>query len=74
MGSLSPYVEVQNLFNDRWISFGAVSDASPEDQRAFVDSGFEDLPEVTDNGTPIFDLAFYRNLPRSVVFGLSFSF
>ena len=74
LGRLSPYLEVQNLFNDRWIFFPAIEGASQADQRAFVESGFEALPGRTAEGVPIVDVAFYRNLPRSVVFGLTLNY
>jgi hypothetical protein len=74
MGRLSPYLEVSNLFNERWISFDAVEPASQADQRAFVESGFEDLPATDAQGVPILDVGFYRNLPRSVVFGVTFDY
>ena len=44
------------------------------DQEAFVDSDFETLPTTDATGNPILDVGFYRNLPRSVVFGATFSF
>jgi outer membrane receptor protein involved in Fe transport len=74
MGLLSPYLEVSNLFNDRWIFLQGAEAASPEEQRAFVESGFEDLPERDNAGNPIFDVGLYRNLPRAVVFGVTFSY
>ena len=73
-GEVSPYVEVQNVFNDRWVFLQAVERASPEDQRLFVESGFRDLPERDSDGVPILDVGLYRNLPRSVVFGVTFTF
>ena len=74
LGRLSPYLEVQNLFNDRWIFFPAVEGASQADQRAFVESGFEDLPSRTAEGIPIIDVAQFRNLRRSVIFGLTLTY
>ncbi|HLT48225.1 MAG TPA: TonB-dependent receptor [Rubricoccaceae bacterium] len=74
MGRLSPYLEVTNLFNDRWVFIQAAENVSPEDQRAFIESGFEDLPERDNAGNAILDVGFYRNLPRSVVFGVTFDF
>lgn len=74
MGRLSPYLEVQNLFNNRWVFFPAVERASRADQQAFVESGFDTLPTTTAEGIPILDVAFFRNLPRSVVFGLTLTY
>lgn len=74
LGRLSPYLEVQNLFNDRWIFFPAIEGASQEDQRAFVESGFETLPSRTAEGIPIIGVAHYRNLPRSVIFGITLTY
>ena len=71
---ISPYVEVHNLFNDRWIYFGALERASEADQRQFVESDFEVLPTHTASGTPILDMAKFRNLPRSVTFGMKVRF
>jgi outer membrane receptor protein involved in Fe transport len=72
--SISPYVEVHNLFNDRWVFLGAFERASQADQRAFVESDFEDLPEVDAGGVPILDVAKFRNLPRSVLFGVTLEY
>ncbi len=74
LGRLSPYLEVSNLFNDRWIFLQAVEVASQADQRAFVESGFDDLPETDAAGNPILDVGYYRNLPRAVVFGVTLSY
>src|SRR5690606_28434357 len=74
MGRVSPYLEVQNLFNNRWVFFPAVERASAADQEAFVESDFEVLPAVTAEGLPILDVAFYRNLPRSVIFGITLTY
>ena len=73
-GRVSPYVEVQNLFNQRWIFFQGVESASTDDQQAFVESGFTALPAADNAGNPILDVGLYRNLPRSVVFGATFEF
>lgn len=72
--SVSPYVEVNNLFNHRWVFLGAFERASQADQRAFVESGFEELPSVDANGVPIVDVAKFRNLPRSVLFGVTLEY
>jgi len=65
------YMNVDNLFNNRWINFGAVDRASLADQKKFIMSDFEDVPEVDVNGAPILEMALYRNLPRSVTFGIT---
>jgi outer membrane receptor protein involved in Fe transport len=74
MGSLSPYLEVSNLFNQRWIFFPAVERASAADKQRFVESGFRELPTHTEAGRPILDAALYRNLPRAFVFGVSLNY
>ncbi len=71
---ISPYVEVHNLFNDRWVFLGAFERASQVDQRAFVESGFEELPGADAVGVPILDVAKFRNLPRSVLFGVTLEY
>lgn len=68
---LSPYVEVSNLLNDQWVFLPVVERASPEDQRRFVESEFGDVPDFDNDGRPILDVAKYRNLPRSVLFGIT---
>jgi hypothetical protein len=68
---ISPYVEVQNLFNNRWLLLSTFERASREDQRLFVESGFEDRPEVDANGTPILPLSMFRNQPRTALFGIT---
>lgn len=70
----SPYVEISNLFNNRWIFLQVFERASREDQRRFVESDFEFIPETDANGVLILDVAKYRNLPRSLVFGLQMEF
>ena len=68
---ISPYVEITNLFDEKWLYLAAFERASVEDQRVMVESGFEDLPSVDANGRPILDISKYRNLPRTVVWGVS---
>jgi hypothetical protein len=65
------YVEVRNVFNNKWLNFSAFEACSLEDQGRFATSGFEYIPTYTANGTPILDLAKYRNLPRSYMIGLT---
>src|SRR5690606_13348895 len=68
---ISPYLEVSNLLNHQWIALGTFERVSQEDMRRFVESGFDYLPDFTTNGTPIFPIAKFRNLPRSVTFGIT---
>lgn len=75
---VAPYVEVRNLFNDRWLNLSAFERASPEEQQKMIDSGFDYLPSmIAGQGvapTPILDLAKFTNLPRSVLFGVNLVF
>jgi outer membrane receptor protein involved in Fe transport len=66
---LSLYVEVQNLFNNKWLNFPAFETASIEDQEKFATSGFAYVPSYTATGAPILEFAKYRNLPRLIMFG-----
>lgn len=68
---LSPYIQVSNVFNDKWVYLPVVERASPEAQRRFVESNFEDVPDRDNDGRPMLDIAKFRNLPRSVLFGLT---
>jgi outer membrane receptor protein involved in Fe transport len=74
MGALSPYVEVSNLLNQRWIFFPAIERASLADQGRFVESRFRELPVADAQGAPFLDLALYRNLPRTFVFGVTLQY
>jgi outer membrane receptor protein involved in Fe transport len=65
------YVEIQNLFNNMWVYFPTFESCTDEEKQKFVDSGFQYLPSVDQSGLPILELAKYRNLPRSIVFGLT---
>ncbi len=71
---ISPYLEVHNLFNTRWISLGTFENASEADQQKFVESDFDYLPSVDKFGVTILELSKFRNLPRSILFGISFEF
>ena len=73
-GSISPYVEVTNVFNQKWIFLQVFERASVEEQRKFVESGFDYLPSADANGAPIFEFAKYRNVPRTVIWGLTIEF
>ncbi len=73
MGSrLTGYVQIDNLFNDQWLDLGTFYRASLADQEQFVKSGFKDVPSTAANGTLIFDMAKFRNLPRAIYFGATF--
>ncbi|HAV24203.1 MAG TPA: hypothetical protein DCX46_12090 [Bacteroidetes bacterium] len=65
------FCEVTNLLNEKWINFSAVERASLADQKVFAQSDFETLPTRDVNGVPLLDIAKYRNLPRSILFGLT---
>ncbi|MCF7802639.1 MAG: TonB-dependent receptor [Candidatus Marinimicrobia bacterium] len=69
--ALSPYIEVRNVFNNKWIYLGAFESASRADQKKFVESDFEYLPDYKANGEPILDIGKYRNLPREILFGIT---
>ncbi len=71
---LSPYFEIHNLFNDKWLYLQAFESASVEDQRKFAESGFKYIPSKTATGVTILDMGKYRNLPRSILFGMSIEF
>ena len=68
---VSPYLEVENLLNQQWIALSTFERVSREEMRKFVDSDFDYLPSVTNDGTPIMPIAQFRNLPRSVTFGIT---
>ena len=67
---LTGFIEVTNVFNDQWLNFNAFRQAPVEEQRKFVESNFDYIPSVDANGAPILDIVKYRNLPRSIVFGI----
>jgi outer membrane receptor protein involved in Fe transport len=71
---LAPYIEMSNLPNYRWVNLGAFDNVAPEDRERIFESNFTDLPDFDVNGVPILDIARYRNLARSVVFGFQFNF
>ncbi len=68
---ISPYVDIDNVLNQKWIFLQAFERASREDQRKFVESGFDYLPTVDASGKPILEFAKFRNLPRQVIFGVT---
>jgi outer membrane receptor protein involved in Fe transport len=63
------YLEVRNLFNNKWLNMGIFDAATPADQQKFVESNFQSLPSVDRSGVPILELAMYRNLPRMIIIG-----
>ena len=65
------FIEIRNVFNDTWTNVDAVKSASPEDRVAFINSRFSTYPETKTNGAPFPDVIKYRNLPRSITFGLA---
>jgi outer membrane receptor protein involved in Fe transport len=65
------FVEIRNVFNDKWVNLETVSSASPADRARFVNSGFQDFPETDANGGPFPDVLQYRNLPRRITFGFA---
>lgn len=73
LGFVKPaiFLEVRNLFNDTWTNVDAVKSASPEDRTKFINSRFASFPETKTNGAPFPDVIKYRNLPRTVIFGIA---
>lgn len=71
---INPYIEIHNVFNDKWLNLYTFENASFEDQQKFVDSDFDFIPSYDMSGAPILAAAKYRNLPRSVLFGATFEF
>ena len=77
LGFIRPafFVEIRNAFNDTWTNLDIVKQmASPEDRVAFANSNFSIYPAVDKNGAPFPDMLMYRNLPRQITFGVSFSY
>jgi outer membrane receptor protein involved in Fe transport len=68
---LSPYLEVRNVFNHQWLFLSAFERAALDEQRRFIDSGFDYLPDVDASGRPNLDIAKFRNLPRQFIFGVT---
>jgi len=71
---INPYVEVHNLFNEKWLNLATFENASYDDQARFASSGFSYIPAFDMTGAPILAAAQYRNLPRSIMFGATFEF
>jgi outer membrane receptor protein involved in Fe transport len=73
LGFIRPafFIEVRNLFNYTWTNLDAVKSSSPEDRVKFINSGFSDYPETKTNNAPFPDIIKYRNLPRTITFGLA---
>jgi len=76
LGFIRPalFLEVKNVFNDKWVNLDVVESASPEDRVMFVNSGFITFPEKQNDGAPFPDQLNYNNLPRQVILGISFSY
>ncbi len=76
LGFIRPafFVEVRNAFNDTWTNLDIVKSASPEDRVNFVNSGYSVFPSKQLDGSPFPDMLMYRNLPRQITFGVSFSY
>lgn len=74
--SLHPtlFVEIHNVFNQKWVNLQTVSDAEPENKARFINSGFDVFPEKSPNGAPFPDVLQYRNLPRLVILGMALRF
>jgi outer membrane receptor protein involved in Fe transport len=68
---LGIYAEVRNVTNFQSLNLGLYKTASDEDQANLVNSDFKDVPTEDANGTPYLDLARFRNLPRSVILGIT---
>ncbi len=71
---LGIYAEVRNLFNNKWINLDAFASCSQEEIQKMTASNYDYLPSETGAGDPILELAMYRNLPRSVTFGVTMDF
>ncbi len=65
------YAEVRNVLNFQSLNLDLFKTATDADQARMVNSDFDYIPSVDANGTPYLDLARFRNLPRSVVFGVT---
>ncbi len=76
LGFIRPafFVEIKNAFNDKWTNLNIVKSASQEDRVRFINSGFQDFPLTENDGSPFPDQLTYRNLPRQIIFGVSFSY
>ena len=69
------FVEIKNAFNDKWVNLNIVrSEVAQEDVVRFINSGLEDFPATLNDGSPFPDQLIYRNLPRQIIFGVSFSY
>jgi hypothetical protein len=74
--SLGLFLEVRNVFNDKWVNLQSVSSAtaSQEDIVDFVNSRFTSFPEKEQDNSPFMDMTRYRNLPRRIALGLAVTF
>lgn len=71
--TMSGYVEVDNLLNFRSINLDLFGLATTEDKLKMAESNFEYTPLADANGVRYLESSKYRNLPRSIVFGLTIS-
>jgi outer membrane receptor protein involved in Fe transport len=69
---LGLYLEVRNLFNNKWFNLSTFEQASMADQGRFATSNFKEIPQYDRNGEPILPMTMYRNLPRQIIFGATF--
>ena len=77
LGVLRPalFLEVLNVFDDRWENLNDVKSLADEDDRAkFINSRFAVYPERQKSGEPYPDIASYLNLPRQIILGISISY
>jgi hypothetical protein len=76
LGFIRPslFVEIKNVFNYKWTNLDIIETASQEDRVKFINSGFENFPEKQNDGAPFPDQLNYNNLPRQIIFGISFSY
>lgn len=71
---INPYLEAQNIFNNKWLNLQTFENASFADQEKFATSGFSYIPDRDMTGAPILAAAQYRNLPRVIMFGATVEF
>ncbi|HSD63871.1 MAG TPA: TonB-dependent receptor, partial [Ignavibacteriaceae bacterium] len=68
------FVVIRNAFNDTWTNLDIFQNASPEARAAFINSNLTLYPATNIDGSPFPDMVMYRNLPRQVTLGVSFSY
>jgi outer membrane receptor protein involved in Fe transport len=67
------FLEVRNLFDDRWENLDIVKSYPPEDRVKFINSRFASYPATQNNGAPFPDVISYLSLPRQITLGISIS-